>query len=167
MISRSYITKNLRMLDVRFRRSRSQKEALFFSKLALLELCGWIEESMDDVVRRCARRHLRDASNIKYVEDQVIKRTHGFEYDKHFRKMLIHVIGIVNVSRLERKVSEEKFTRLVASLNSLKGARNPEAHTHIKGATRHIDAPSATQGHFNPIYDGLVEFDRTLRSIKI
>ena len=31
------------------------KESLFCSKLTIMELCGWVEESMDDVVLRYSR----------------------------------------------------------------------------------------------------------------
>ena len=55
----SILPGNLRSLDYRYRRAHSAlKEALFCSKLAILELCGWIEESMDDMVRRCATEAL-------------------------------------------------------------------------------------------------------------
>ena len=57
MIARTYILDNLNKLDVRYRKAATLKDSLFYSKLAVLELCGWIEESMDDVILRCARRH--------------------------------------------------------------------------------------------------------------
>ena len=50
MIAKSYILANLNALDARYKRASRAKDALFASKLALLELCGWIEESMDDIV---------------------------------------------------------------------------------------------------------------------
>ena len=80
MIARTEILANLWTLDRKYRNSTSKKESLFYSKLAVLELCGWIEESMDDVVLRCARRHLKDQANITYVQNEIVKRTHGFDY---------------------------------------------------------------------------------------
>ena len=163
MITRSYILKNLNMLDVEYRRTDSAKKSLFYSKLAILELCGWIEESMDDVILRCARRHLKDQDNFKFVQTEIVRRTYGFDYQQNFRRMLIQLLGIINVERIERAVDQDKQARLVATLDALKQVRNQEAHTHLKGITRSINAPSVTLGQFPILYDGLIEFDTTLK----
>jgi hypothetical protein len=165
MIARIYLEANLRRLDRLYRDARTTKDALFFSKLAVLELCGWIEESMDDVVLRCSMRCLRDPSNRRQVKDSVVKKTYGFEYHKHFREMLTRLIGLVEVEKLERRLDATKHARLKSTLGSLAGARNAEAHTHLKGVTRVINAPSVTIGHFSDVYDGLVEYDTALRRL--
>src|SRR5438105_2751847 len=104
MIAKSYILTNLRALDRSYRRAASPKEAQFFSKLAILELCGWIEESMDDVILRCARKHLNVAANRSYCEKEVVKRTYGFDYHYNFRFMLIRLLGLIAVEKLEQRV---------------------------------------------------------------
>ena len=109
---------------------------------------------------------LKEKHNIKFVESQIIKKTHGFVYEDHFRHMLIRTIGIINVERVEKKVDGKKLTKLLATLDTLKAARNPEAHTHIKGTTRHINAPSVTLGQFTAVYDGLIEFELLLKTTK-
>lgn len=163
MIARGSIVANLRALDRMFRNAASKKEALFYSKLAVLELCGWIEESMDDVILRCARRHLKDEANFAYVQNEVVKRTYGFDYQQHFRRMLIQLLGVINVEKIEKRVDQSKRLKLTATLGVLKTVRNAEAHTHIKGVTRQINAPSVTLGQFSALYEGLVEFEATLR----
>ena len=163
MIARSYITKNLASINRSFLRASSHQESLFFSKLAILELCGWIEESMDDIVMRCAIRHLRESSNRKYCEDEFIGRTYGFDYHKHFRFMLIRLLGLVNVELIEAKVDRTKRDRLKAALSILKTQRDTEAHTHVKGVARTINAPSVTIAQFSALYEGLGEFDRVIR----
>src|SRR5688572_15386025 len=124
MIAKTYMDGNLRSLDRLFRHSTSTKEALFYSKLAILELCGWIEESMDDIVVRCAGRCLRQTSNVTYVQKQIVKRTFGFEYDRHFREMLIRLIGLVGVERVERQIDPAKHARMTATLGTLTIVRN-------------------------------------------
>lgn len=164
MITRSYILSNLRALDRLYKNAASSKESLFCSKLAILELCGWIEESMDDVILRCASRHLKFNENREYVRKLVVRKTYGFDYDYHFRGMLIQLIGIISVETLEKRVDQVKQTQLKATLATLKSARDPEAHTHIKGVTRHINAPSITLSQFAVVYEGLVEYDTVIRS---
>ena len=49
----------------------------------------------------------------------------------------------------------------------LKTARDAEAHTHINGVTREINAPSITISQFADVYQGLKLTENTLRSTKI
>jgi len=122
---------------------------------------------MDDVVLRCARKHLRDQDNLDFVKKIIIKKNYGFDYVMNFRKMLVGVIGLVNVERLERAVDQAKKDQLEAALDSLKTIRNSQAHTHIRGVTTTINAPSWTISQFAPVYEGLIEFDRWLRTTKL
>ncbi|MCI0485813.1 MAG: hypothetical protein L0229_04345 [Blastocatellia bacterium] len=167
MIAKSYILKDLTTIEVLFRETPTLKKQLFFSKLAILELCGWIEISMDDIVLRCAKRHLKDQSNIEMVEKAIVGRVYGFEYEAHFRKMLIQLIGTICVERLERKLDQRKFQPMKSNLNDLKAIRNQEAHTHLKGATKRLDAPSVTKNRFFTIYDGLKDIEDKLRSFDL
>ena len=90
MVNKAAIDRNLRELSVRYeRRSRNPRDPLYFSKLALIELCGWIEETMDSIARDCARRHSTAEANLTQAAEEVIGRTYGFHYGGHFRNMLI------------------------------------------------------------------------------
>lgn len=163
MIARSYISRNLDLINRSYLKASSQREAFFFSKLAILELCGWIEESMDDLVMRCAIRHLREPTNREYCKRDFVDRTYGFDYQKNFRFMLIRLLGLINVETIEARVDPTKLDSMTAALASLKGQRNTEAHTHLKGTIRTINAPSVTIAQLQPLYDGLREFDRVVR----
>lgn len=166
MIARTNILNSLKTLNRLYSKATTGKVSIFYSKLAVLELCGWIEEAMDDVVLRCARRHLKDGANLKFVQEEIVKKTYGFDYQKHFRRMLIQLLGVINVERLEKSVDQNKRFNLEATLNALKTVRNADAHTHVKGVTLHVDAPSKTLSQFPALYDGLVEFDATLKRTK-
>ena len=165
MIAKSYIKSNLKQLDRLYGSAGTQKKELYYSKLAMLELCGWLEESMDDVVQKCANRVLREVRNRNYVAEKIVKPTYGFEYEKHFRKMLISVVGLLTIEKVEAKVDPVVYARFTSALGNLKVARNKEAHTHIKGVMRTIDAPSVTLRNFQYAYDGLKAFDSQLRAM--
>lgn len=167
MISKSYILRNLSQLDNAYRDAKSQKHALYFSKLAILELCGWIETSMDDIVLAHCKRNVKLSVNSKYISDDVVKRTYGFDYQRHFRKMLISLIGIVACEKVEAQFSSQVHVTFTAQLNSLKLIRDRLAHTYLKGSAIavSIDAPSVTKARFNDIYVGLKEFERVLRTL--
>lgn len=165
MISKNYIEANLKYFDSRFRHAGSTKESLFYSKLALMELCGWIEISMDDIVVRCAKKRIKDAANSKMLHNEIVRKNYGFDYERNFRRMLIRVIGLIGTEKLERKLNKTAHSKFVSTLSSLKLARDAEAHTYVKGTTRSIDAPSLTLSRFFDVYAGLSSLDAKLRKM--
>jgi hypothetical protein len=68
------------------------------SKLATIELCGWLEGEFDRLIRIVAIGRVSDAA---WIESQVIEYTFGFRYDKHWRTMLCKVVGEVFAQRVE------------------------------------------------------------------
>ena len=167
MVSKTTIARNLRELDSRYKRkSRNPRDPLYYSKLSLIELCGWIEGTMDLILNNCARKHLSDPGNVKYM-DEIIKRTSGFSYENHFREMLIRAIGIVMVEKLEGAFDPVKFQLLKSSLNTLSEQRNSAAHTHLANVTLSLLAPSAVNAHFIQVYDGLKDIERCVRHVEI
>ena len=167
MVNKTTIVRNLRELDSRYnRKSRNPRDPLYYSKLSLIELCGWIEITMDSIIMDCARKHMGRARNVKYVQDIIIRRTYSFTYDPHFRAMLIQVVGLVKVEELEGKVDRLKFDAMKSSLGRLKEQRDREAHTYIVGATPTVDAPSLINHHFQNVYHGLKDVERCVRTLK-
>ncbi len=165
MIGKTSILQNLKDLEALYNKSSSYKKALFYSKLAILELCGWIEESMDEIVRRCANRNMRDKQNRSFVETNIIKRVHGFDYDSNFRPMLMQVVGLIALEKVEKRVDQRKLQLFQAALNTLKVHRNIEAHSHIKGTAKRLDAPSMTKRSFADVYAGLKNFEDELKRL--
>lgn len=165
MVARSYIENNLRQLNQLYIMAANQKKELYYSKLAVLELCGWIEESMDNLVQKCANRVLKQQNNKDYIAKSIIKPTYGFEYEKHFKKMLISVVGLMTIEKVEAKVDPVKYARLKSALGNLKIARDKEAHTHLKGVTRTVDSPSVTLSNFIHVYEGLKDFEDNLKEL--
>ena len=163
-LAKPYISANLRGIDTLYRAATSPRKSLFYSKLAILELCGWIEVSMDGLVGGCAARSLKHSSNIAIVADR-IRRTYGFDYDRHFRELIIRVVGLKAVEQIEGSVDVTKFTKLTAALSALKTNRDSQAHTYIKGTTLVLDAPSVTRTRFEDVYDGLKDFEDTMRKL--
>jgi hypothetical protein len=166
MITKQSILHNLNELDRLYKKSVSIKKSNFYAKLAVLELCGWVEESMDDLIRRCYKRKLISDKNIKFVEDEIIGKTYGFHYDKNFRPMLMKLFGILVVEKVELRVNSAKFHIFNSNLGDLKKLRDRTAHTHIKGVTMSIDAPSITTNRYHTIYEGLKDIEDALRRLK-
>ena len=168
MLEKSSILRTLEQLSSLYNNVAGKKEqrAFFYSKLALLEVCGWIEESMDEIILHVAKKHLKERNNEKYIQT-IVKHNAGFDYERNFRKLLIHLIGIINVEHFEQQLDPAKFTQLISTLEALRTRRNNEAHTHIKkGVMRTIDAPSMTKRYFLQVYAGLDNILGVLHSMK-
>jgi len=53
MITKQYIVPSLQALDTAYQSAATADDAERFAKLAIIELCGWIEETMDALILRC------------------------------------------------------------------------------------------------------------------
>ena len=164
MIAKSYIKSTLSELDDLYNKATSQKKAIYFSKLALIELCGWIEETIDDIILMHANRNLRELNNKNYCKDSIVKPNYGFEYNKNIRPMLISLLGLIEVENIERELEKTgQITLLKGYLGNIKDSRNTATHTYLKGITRRYNAPSRTIGDYNRIFIVLQKIDTELR----
>jgi 2-iminobutanoate/2-iminopropanoate deaminase len=169
VVKKTQIQSNLNQIEKLYQKYMSGKSGgrvEYFSKLAIIETCGWIEESMDDIIRRCANKHLKESKNIRFIEG-LIGDTHSFKYHDNFRNMLIQTIGIINVEKIEQVFDTKKFLKMTSSLGELKQRRDNQAHTYIKGTTLNIDAPSLTKNRFQKVYEGLKDIEACLRKTRL
>lgn len=166
MVNKATIESTLERLNKRYEEAQDNFDLLYNSKLALIEVSGWTEVTMDSIVYSFAKEHLEGANNLEYVKKTVIERTYGFTYDRHFRRMLIQVAGLAVVERVETCLDQAIFTQMKASLGNLSTRRNREAHTYIDGPERRIDSPSVISKYFKEIYEGLQEIENCLRAVK-
>lgn len=135
-----------------FKESTTENERpKLLSKLALLELCGWLEEWMDEVVRQVNQSTLNDAD---WVEANIIKRTNGFHYNSHFRPMLCGVLGEHSIRRIEGNFEQSyggDLELISSTLGTLWKLRCNLAHANLaahKAAQITIYAPSWTKNQY-------------------
>lgn len=114
------------------------RHAVYYSKLALMEICGWLEEAMDIIIKDYSVAKL---VNSKEVEKNITSQTYGFDYDQHFRKMLMKLIGLRNLASIEKNL-EKDILILKSKLGSLWKRRKQAAHSSIGGVTLTLDAPA-------------------------
>lgn len=139
-------------------------EAIYYSKLAIIELCGWIEEAMDSIAESFVNREI---SSRQYLDifNNIKNNNYGFQYNSNFRKMMIQVIGLSNMEKIEERMERTgQITLLSTELNNLKSIRNSAAHTHI-GATTTFQAPSVTKAQLERIFPILRGFQREISSL--
>ena len=166
MVIKKDIQRNLQELDCRYqRKSSNPRDPMYYSKLALIELCGWIEISMDTIVLECAGKYLTGQRYIEYVEKDIVKKTYSFTYNNHFRFMLIQVVGILKVEELEGLFDQRKFLVMKSTLGSLKKKRDQEAHTFIENTTPNLHAPSRIRQDFQNVYEGLKDVEKCVHGL--
>ena len=128
-------------------------ELSMYCKLAALELCGWFEETHDELVRECFFKNLPE-ENAKKCEELYISPIYGLSYDRHFRPLLVNLIGAIKVYKFEEEIPElEGFRR---TLGNLQKYRNHLAHNqyfeykeeHPLNKQKKIDTPSVILDHF-------------------
>ena len=166
MISQKNILVVLNELDSMYNNAKSNKKKIYFSKLAVLELCGWIEKSFDTIAITYTSRRIKEADNKKHIKKVIVHRNYGFDYDENIRKMFMPIVGLKNLEFIEKTVEKGgKITILRSKFNTLKLERNKAAHTFTNNIGITFNAPSVTIADFMLIYSAIIEFDKAIRKI--
>ena len=125
--------------------SQGGDRSKLLSKLAVLELSGWIEGEFDRLAYHVGRICLNDSN---WVMVNVIARSHGFHYMDHWRVMLTRLVGEAFARRIEGWL-EENFPGDLEQLKSMLGTlwkiRCSFAHADIVSnvaTQQRFDAPS-------------------------
>jgi hypothetical protein len=164
MVVKKHILSNIKRLDSLYNSSPTV-EASYYSKLAIIELCGWIELTMDNIVENFANKHLK-TQPYKDSFRSLKEKNYGFDYKQNFRKMLSQTVGLHNTEKLETKLNHSgQIAILNATLDSLKTLRNDAAHTYID-ATKTYQAPSVTKAQLDQIYPILKDFSKEVKKLK-
>ena len=160
MILRKYIEEDLKKLNHLYLNSVAgpdPKVPVYYSKLAVLELCGWVEESFDLIARRAVKGKLKVEKFTK-LRDNAIKKTHGFHYDNHFLAMLTNVGGLEMCEHLHMHLDATgSHAVLTGELNAISEQRGRAAHTNLANTRATFDAPSVTLGRLTRMYPVLRE----------
>jgi len=109
----------------------SNGKAKLLSKLAILELCGWLEQRLDELANGSAAVCMVE-NEQRFID--ALERTYGFDYHDHFRKIIVHVIGERGVIAAETALETShpgELELLKSSLGDLKKIRGILAHTTI------------------------------------
>lgn len=126
------VAATLKQLDVWFNEpSQGGDRTKLLSKLATLELCGWLEGEFDRLILLAEQNTLADPA---WVKANVIDHTSGFLYESHWRKMLCRVVGEIFTRRVEKHMHENHpgdLDQLKQMLKNLWDTRCKYAHEHM------------------------------------
>jgi hypothetical protein len=115
------------------------------SKMAVIEICGWIEGKFDEIILDTEKVCLKDEP---WCRENIVNKNFGFNYNEHFRSMLVKLMGEATVRLIEADM-ETQHPGEIESLKSILGMlwkrRCSYAHADIAAnvATQQtFDAPS-------------------------
>lgn len=167
MIAKTHLLRELKYLKKLFNQAvykRITYPPEFFAKLAVLEVCGWIEESLRDLVSRCAKK--QGLSDIEKFKKIVFGRVYSFDYDNHFSHVLYKTIGFVAFQKLEKGVGSTVKDRLRLNLEQLKEKRDRLAHSSLPGSGIRPDSPSVTINTFEQLFEDMKTYEAELKKFK-
>lgn len=139
------------------------------SKLATIELCGWLEEEFDRLIRIVANGRISDTN---WVETDVIDNTFGFVYAKHWRTMLCKVVGEVFARRVEAAMDATHpadIPQLKSLLGQLWKDRCSFAHADLNANRANtqltFNAPSVAINRYNQLKPILGRYESVMVSV--
>ena len=145
----------------------STHEQILYSKLAIIELCGWIEESLDQVMKDYIVRTINTV-NQKYVEKKIISLNYGFKYKENLKYMFGQILGIKNLETFEYLLDDPigRIIILESKLKDYSKKRNDAAHNSTPvGTTLTYFAPSTVLGDFHMIKSIFVDIETIISGI--
>ena len=137
----------------------------YYSKLALMELCGWIEQSVDKIAKEYASSRIVSTNELRSYEADILDKLYSFKYKKIRKDVLIYLVGIIGTQKIEARMGAD-LSILKSTLGSLASTRNRAAHTYIKGVTMTYDAPSLISAYLRQIYTPLCHLKKELHRIR-
>lgn len=153
MVDYIHIKHTLILLDSKYSEDGiSIDMQILYSKLALLELCGWIEVSFDAILNEYIDKQQLMKKDSEYIKE-FIQNNWGFHYDKNVFSIFCHTIGIVLWDSLQSKINTDgKLELLKSTLNNFTKKRGIAAHTNIS-VTQTYDSPSTILTNYDNIKD--------------
>lgn len=155
MIIKRKIEKDLQCLHLLYTHSIAGPDPqipVYYSKLSVLELSGWIEVSFDLIAQRAVKHRIKTSRFEKLVK-AAINRNHGLNYDGNFLDMMAKLIGLPECEELERHLDTDgSLTILKSELDSIINQRRVAAHIALAHTTVGFDSPSVSLVRLKRLY---------------
>jgi hypothetical protein len=132
----------------------SQQWAILYSKLAVIEFCGWIEQTFDAILENYISNKIVLPKNVDFIKNSIIKRNYGLHYDNNFRNLIRNIIGMNRLENFEDYLENTNgsLTIFRTKLEMYTRERNNAAHTYSpNGTTITYQSPSAVLSEINTL----------------
>lgn len=149
MIDYVSIENTLKLLDREYNNAQNSSQVdsqmpVLFSKLAILELCGWIEVSVDNVLFEYVNNTVVKEENKKIIRERIAVN-YGFKFKTNLQPLFCSVFGIKNYEDIIGALSDQELANMQTTLGNLAKLRDIAAHNNTEvGITPTYNAPSQT-----------------------
>ncbi|MPN45866.1 hypothetical protein SDC9_193441 [bioreactor metagenome] len=133
-----------------------------------MELCGWVEETVDIILTNYITQKVKNAHLQETIIGEVILPVYGFNYSKHLKPLLDKILGAANAQKMMLRLAlrDGRDCRLKAIFGSLSRARDRAAHTHWHG-TPCFAAPSSIINDFKNMRPILRSMERIINNMSL
>ena len=136
---------------------------IFYSKLAVIEFSGWIEDSVDSIVYDYIDNHIVDPIVKKNIKENVNKN-YGFKYYSNLFKVFTSVLGVDTWENIEDKLKPQNLVDLVNVTSTFTGIRNKAAHSSIVVMAT-FSSPSTTIAAYNKVKPAMMIIENEIASL--
>ena len=138
---------------------------ILFSKLAILELCGWIEVSVDKVLYEYVNSNLSKEENKKFIKEK-IDGIYGFKFKTNLQPLFCSVLGIKNYETIIDTLSEQELSDMQTTLGNLAKLRDFAAHNNTQvGVTPNYNAPSQTITNYRKLKPAFEKIEKEIQKL--
>lgn len=138
---------------------------VLYSKLAILELCGWIEVSVDNVLFEYVNNNVVKEENKKIIK-KIIDVNYGFKFKTNLQPLFCSVFGIKNYEAIIGALSDQELANMQTTLGNLAKLRDIAAHNNTEiGITPTYNAPSQTIADFRKIKPAFEKIEKEIQKL--
>ena len=138
----------------------SALELAMLSKIAVIEFCGWMEVSFDEILENYVLNANLNPSIVKECKDE-IKNVYGCDPERNVKPLLRRILGVKRYNGYILSTSD--LLQICASIERIGGVsaadpaagkmRNVAAHTNIKSPTQtYFSAPSLVLAELKKVH---------------
>lgn len=170
MIDYVRIKNTLELLDREYNNAQNCNQVdpqmpILFSKLAVLELCGWIEVSVDNVLFEYVNNNVVKEENKKIIKER-IDVNYGFKFKTNLQPLFCSVLGIKNYETIIGALSDQELANMQTTLGNLAKLRDFAAHNNTEvGITPTYNAPSQTITEFKKIKPVFEKLEKEIQKL--
>lgn len=164
MVNYTDIEAKLQRLDTEYNNSILDPDLpIFYSKLAVIEFSGWMEDSVDSIVYEYIDNHILDPI-VKQTIKKNVNGNFGFKYYSNLFKVFTSVLGVNTWENIEDKLKPQHFADLLNVTNTYTGIRNKAAHSSIVVMAT-FSSPSTTIAAYNKVKPAMIIIENEIASL--
>lgn len=166
MINGRRMRQHLMLLDCKYNAASLSDpyEQVMYSKIAVIEFCGWLEESLDIVYEKMLSNSSINTPSVKRLLKKGVENTYGFKWERHVLKNFLSIQGAREYcARSTDPLISNQLAALQSFCDKYEKLRDQCAHkSNAYSINTTIYAPSVVLNDFRQTRNALLQLYREL-----